>query len=404
MNTVTKLKAIEFFDGLHFATIITNLYAIYNGVPLYHAVLAQSVYSAVVLLMEVPTGLVADKFGRKTSVVLGYVMGALGLVALIISPTVIGLYVTQLLRATGSALISGASEALLFEASKEQGLNYTRQSSIVISNGIAGLCVAGVISGIVYARYDESSFVPLLWATVAMQLIAVGLALALRVSHMYERSSILKKELRMWEMLASLMTLMRKNKTIFAFTMVGLLTVCNEYYLYGTYGPYFEEFGVSNFWVGAAFSLGLLVNFFLQRNVYKIERHLTFEKAFVLIKLGTILGYFGLALATQDTLLVIILISTIGVFNIERPIVSDIVNQELDSSVRATVLSGMSLMSRFSRMALTLVLGGVVAGSTLRVSYVVMGLFVASGLAISYWLLVRCGCVRRFVHPRTAII
>lgn len=99
-----------------------------------------------------------------------------------------------------------------------------------------------------------------------------------------------------------------------------------------------------------------------------------------------------------------VLISTIGVFNIERPIVSDIVNQELDSSVRATVLSGMSLMSRFSKMGLTIVLGAIIAGSSLQASYVAMGLFVLVGLVISYWLLVRCGCVRWFVHPITAIL
>jgi len=398
MTTVTKLKAIEFFDGLHFATIITNLYAIFHGVPLYHAVLAQSVYSAVVLLMEVPTGIVADKFGRKTSLVLGYIMGALGLVVLAISPTVIGLYITQLFRATGSALVSGASEAVLFEAAKEEGLDYKKQSSIVLSNGIAGLCFAGIISGVVYSQYDNRSFVPLLYASVATQVIATILALSLNDSKDNANKSILKKELRTWEMLANLMTLMRKNKTIFAFTMVGLLTVCNEYFLYGTYGPYFKEIGVNNFWVGAAFSLGLLVNFFLQRNIYKIEQYLTFEKALVLIKLGTILGYLGLAALTQSTLVVVILISTIGVFNIERPIVSDIVNQEMDNSIRATVLSGMSLMSRLSKMGLTLVMGAIVAGATLQLSYLVMGIFVSVGLAISYWLLVRCGCVRRFAN------
>lgn len=63
MTSVTKLKVIELVDGLHFATIITNLFAIAHGVPLYQAVIAQSIFSAVVLLMEVPTGLVADKFG-----------------------------------------------------------------------------------------------------------------------------------------------------------------------------------------------------------------------------------------------------------------------------------------------------------------------------------------------------
>ncbi len=398
MTTVHKLKTIEFFDGLHFATIITNLYAIFYGVPLYHAVLAQSVYSAVVLLMEVPTGLIADKFGRKTSLVLGYIMGALGLVVLAISPTVIGLYVTQLLRATGSALISGASEAVLFEASNEEGLDYKKQSSIVLSNGIAGLCLAGIISGVIYSQYDTRSFVPLLYATVATQVVAIILALSLKIQSKTADKSILRMELKTWQMLADLVSLMRKNKTIFAFTMVGLLTVCNEYFLYGTYGPYFEKIGVSNFWVGAAFSIGLLLNFFLQRNAYKIERYLTFEKALVLIKLGTILGYLGLAALTQNTLVVVILISTIGVFNIERPIVSDIVNQEIDNTVRATVLSGMSLMSRLSKMALTLVVGAIVAGASLRLSYLFTAIFVSVGLVISYWLLIRCGCVRKFVN------
>lgn len=317
---------------------------------------------------------------------------------LVISPTTLGLYLMQLVRGTGNALISGANEALLFEASKEEGLNYKKQSSIVLSNGIAGLAIAGVVSGLVYARYDDASFVPLMLATVFMQLVAAVLAYSIRLKDEAAGGSVLKKEMRMWEMLGSLITLLRKNKTIFALTMVGLLTVCNEYFLYGTYGPYFKEFGVSNFWVGAAFSLGLLLNFFLQRSVHRIEKYLTFEKAFTLIKTGTVVGYLGLALVTQSTFMVVILISTIGVFNIERPLVSDIVNQELENSVRATVLSGMSLVSRLSRTGLTLVLGAIVAGSSLRLSYFVMGSFAAVGLAISYWLLVRCGCVRRFVN------
>lgn len=402
MTSVTKLKVIELVDGLHFATIITNLFAIAHGVPLYQAVIAQSIFSAVVLFMEIPTGLISDKFGRRTSLILGYLLGAAGVAVLVVSPTTFGLYLMQLVRGTGTALISGANEALLFEASKEEGLNYKKQSSIVLSNGIAGLAIAGVISGLVYARYDENSFVPLMLATVAMQLIAAVLAYSIRLKDMSAGGSVLKQELRMWEMLASLFTLLRKNKTIFAFTIVGLFTICNEYFLYGTYGPYFKEFGVSNFWVGAAFSAGLILNFFLQRNVHRIEKYLTFEKAFVLIKAGTVIGYLGLALVTQSTFMVIILVSTIGVFNIERPLVSDIVNQELENSVRATVLSGMSLVSRLSRMGLTLLLGLIVAETSLRVSYFVMGMFVAIGLGISYWLLVRCGCVRRFENATEA--
>jgi hypothetical protein len=97
------------------------------------------------------------------------------------------------------------------------------------------------------------------------------------------------------------------------------------------------------------------------------------------------LGYCGLAFATQSPLIVFLVISTIGVFNIERPIISDYANQEIESSVRATVLSGMSLASRMAKMILTLIPGFVVAGGSLKPGYFVQAAFMTVGLAISYW-------------------
>ncbi|MCA9331695.1 MFS transporter [Candidatus Saccharibacteria bacterium] len=404
MKTVAKLKLIEFLDGMYFSTIITNLFAVSEGVPLYHAVIAQSVFTGTVFLSEIPTGVIADKFGRKTSMALGYFTSAIGLMALVISPTTIGLYVMNIIRAIGLSMVSGANEALLYEASKDEGLDYKKQSSIVLSNGIAGLFVAGIVSGIVYQVFSSVSFVSLILATVALQLVITAISLTLHdgSKDQSKQKSIVKQELKAFEMVANTLSLMRKNQTIFALTIAGLMTVCNEYFLYGTVAIHFENLGnVSSFWAGGAISFGLFVNFILQRYVYKLEDYLTFEKAFALIKLGSITGYLLLALATQNTLVIIIAIATMGVFNIERPIVSDYANQELQSSVRATVLSGMSLASRFAKMTLTIILGIIVAGGSLRPGFLAQGLFMAVGLAISYWLLVRCGCVRRFKNVTT---
>lgn len=404
MKTVAKLKLIEFLDGMYFATIITNLFAVSQGVPLYHAVIAQSVFAGTVFLSEIPTGVIADKFGRKTSMALGYFTSAVGLMALVVSPTTMGLYIMNIIRAIGLSMVSGANEALLYEASKEEGLDYKKQSSIVLSNGIAGLFVAGIISGIVYQIFDSASFVPLILATVVLQLGITFMALTLHDSSKDQRKqkSIVKQELKAFEMVASTFSLMRKNQTIFALTMAGLLTVCNEYFLYGTVAIHFENIGnISSFWAGGAISFGLFFNFILQRYAYRLEDFLTFEKAFALIKFGSIAGYLLLALVTQDTLVIIIAVATMGVFNIERPIVSDYANQELSSSVRATVLSGMSLASRFAKMVLTIILGVMVVGGSLRPGFLAQGLFMAVGLVISYWLLVRCGCVRRFKHAAT---
>lgn len=400
MKTVAKLKLIEFIDGMFFATIVTNLFAISQGVSLSNAVIAQSVFAGTVFLSEIPTGFIADKFGRKVSMSLGYFLNAIGLLVVVLSPTTLGLYAMNIIRAIGTSLVSGANEALLFEASEKEGLDYKKQSSIVISNGIAGLFAAGLITAVIYGQFNAASYIPLILATAGLQLFITIFSLTLEdSSRRAKNTSIVKQEVKLFTSLSKTFSLMRSNKTIFALTMIGLLTICNEYFLYGTYGPHFENTGVGNFWVGAAFSIGLLLNFILQRYIYLIENYLTFEKAFALIKSFSILGYFGLAFATQSPLIVFLVISTIGVFNIERPIISDYANQEIESSVRATVLSGMSLASRMAKMILTFILGFVVAGGSLKPGYFVQAAFMTVGLAVSYWLLVRCGCVRRFKQP-----
>lgn len=404
MKTVKKLKLIEFIDGMFFATIVTNLFVISQGVSLSNAVIAQSVFAGTVFLAEIPTGYIADKFGRKVSMSLGYFLNALGLILIVISPTVIGLYAMNIIRAIGTAMVSGANEALLYEASQDEKLDYKQQSSAAISNGIAGLFVAGLVTAVIYGQYGSVSYVPLILATAGLQIFITFFALTLK-EHKQRDSNVsaVKAEVKLFTSLTKTFQLMRNNKTIFALTMIGLLTICNEYFLYGTYGPHFNNTGVNNFWVGAAFSIALLINFVLQRYVYLIENYLTFEKAFVLIKILSIIGYFGLALASQSPVIVILAIGTIGVFNIERPIISDYANQEIESSVRATVLSGMSLASRLAKMILTLLLGFVVAGGSLKPGYFVQAAFMSLGLVVSYWLLVRCGCVRKFQHPKQVL-
>lgn len=398
MSTVTKLKAIEFLDGLYFSTIITSLFAISQGMSLYHVVFAQGIYSLTVILMEVPTGVVADKMSRKVSVGSGYIMSVVGILCLVLSPSVFTLYLMRFFQATGSALVSGASEALLFEACKREGMEYKKQSSIVLANGVIGLCIAGIFSGIFYQLYDKASFVPLLLATAATQVVATILVLSIKEGAGVEGEDILRKESKMWSMLSETVGIMRRNQTIFALTIFGLLATCNEYFLYGTYAPFFESIHVNNFWIGASFSIGLFINFLLQRNVYKIEEYMSMEKALVLIKAAAVLGYLGLALVSHNTLLVIILISTIGVFNIERPIISDYANQEIDNRIRATVLSGMSLISRIGKAILTFAIGAIITSQSIQMGYFIQAAYMAVGLAIGYWLLVKCGCVRRIKH------
>ncbi len=398
MKTTSKLKLIEFLDGLYFATVITSLFAVSKGITLSQIVVAQGLFSLAVIIMEVPTGLVADKFGKKFSMALGYAINAFGIILFALIPTLFNFYIMRFLQATGSALVSGANEALLYEASKDEGLNFKKQISILNSNSIIGLCLAGAIAGVVYQIFGSASFIPILLATALVQVIAFLLSMSIKERALKAYQSIVKKELKIFHLLSSGYISIRKNKTIFALTMFGMLAACNEYFLYQTYAPYFKSIGVANFWVASSFSIGLLLNFVITRNIWKIEKYITLEKALAFSKILAILGYLGLALVTQSSLLVIILISTIGIFNIERPIISDFANQEIDSHNRATVLSGMSLASRITKALITFVVAAIIARSSVTTGYLVTAIYLTMGTMVAYWLLVKCGCVRRVNH------
>lgn len=399
MTTVTKLKVIEFLDGLYFSTIITSLYAIASGLSLAHVVFAQGLYSLTVLFMEVPTGIVADKFGRKISLAAGYAMSVFGLVTMVVSPTLAGLYIMRFLQATGSALVSGASEALLYEASIEEKREYKKESSATFANGVLGLSIAGVISGIAYQFYGSASFVPLLILTATLQLVIVVICLSINERKLNSKEA--KKEIESWEILIQTIFVMRKNQTIFALTMFGLLAACNEYFLYGTYAPYLDSLHVNKFAVGAVFSVGLLLNFYLMRNIYKLEQYFTLEKILGFIKLLAAVSYIALSIITPQLAILLTVAVAIGVFNIERPIISDFANQEIDSSIRATVLSGMSLASRLSKAILTFIMGVIVTNTSIKSAYYIQGIVIAVGMVIGYWLLVKCGCVRKINYTKT---
>ena len=82
-------------------------------------------------LFEIPTGAFADIVGRKTSVILSFVIGAISLLIFPFTtafPVFVGL---EILKGLANALYSGSMEALVYDSLKESGeeKNYPKISA-----------------------------------------------------------------------------------------------------------------------------------------------------------------------------------------------------------------------------------------------------------------------------------
>jgi len=75
IQNVWKLYAIRFFHNLIPAYVIERLFWEQRGMTIQMVVYTEIIYAVTVVLLEIPTGIIADKWGRKKMVVLNAFFG-----------------------------------------------------------------------------------------------------------------------------------------------------------------------------------------------------------------------------------------------------------------------------------------------------------------------------------------
>lgn len=123
------------------------------GLSMSQVMQTQALYALTVACFEVPSGYIADVWGRKRAVVLGSGINGLGFLWLVNAQGFNDFLVYELLLGIGISLISGADLALLYDSEKileergEAGANTGKALSKLIAieagaSGIAGLAAA----------------------------------------------------------------------------------------------------------------------------------------------------------------------------------------------------------------------------------------------------------------------
>lgn len=394
MKNLRLFNVISFIKGLYFYLPIFTLFVLSKDISLPTVVISQTFYSLFVFLGEVPTGIFADYFGQKTSIIIGYILEAFGILLVLFYPTPIGLYVSYSIRGFADSFLSGSKESLLFETVKHLKRNdYQKIYGKIIANEQIGFIMATFICGVAYQYFKESSFVPLIILTAFCMFITGILSIFLKN---YKTETLNEEEgSKMFSILKQSFSLIKKDRMILTLSIVGVLTISGQYIIQGIYQPYFQNNGVSAFWIGAVLSFGSILNILAIRNVHLLEKYFSFEKILLIINLGLGLTYIFMALFTNPILLVVFYILMNGFFNTQIPIVSNYINLKTKSYMRATVLSGVSFIRRFFQIFITWVVGISVGIFGIQHSIAMFGLYLIVGICIGYYLLVRCGCTEK---------
>ncbi|MFH2035056.1 MAG: MFS transporter [Candidatus Zixiibacteriota bacterium] len=344
--------------------IILPLYIVYFrlwDITLFEIAVLAVVFEGTIILFELPTGIFADKFGRKYSVVIGYVLFTLSGVIFFYFRSFIGFLIAEILFGIAETFVSGALEALVVDSindkKKEAGL-FANRSMARTSGMLIGMVSVGFWAG----EYIEYLFVPVVLIGIVM--VMAGLFLVEYKSDEANEGEVKPKR--------STGEIIFGNRIVLALFAVGLMAN----FVYEGPDQYwqvlFEEikkFDPAIF--GYLTAGGLLIVTLTVRFTKKYYQNLTLYLWTIFVITGAAL--FG-AVYISSIPAVIGIIVYFAAKEFIRPAISTHLNNNLESKSRATGLSAYNL---------TCSIGEVTAGLTAGVIASELGIAVVFYISVA---------------------
>lgn len=315
-------------------------------------VLLGTIMELAVLFFEIPTGLVADIYGRKKSLIIGtFIIGLAHLLEGSI-PSFWAIAVSAALWGIGWTFISGAETAWIADELENKELDTTllngaKYSSLGSFLGIIVSVLVGTIFTVQIAILIAGGFLILIAILSSKVLPETKF-----VSIAHEDTSSIKQ---MKIALKESFTLMKGNTILLGLAAITLFTGLASEGFDRLWGAHFIEGFQMNeedavYWFGAFYAIAFLLNIGLLKIV---ETYVKERFAVVLVLLNSLLvvAMIYFAMAEQFFVAAILYWGIASLRAVNHPLVSVMTNKQLHSQGRATTLSMYGQLDAFGQVA-----------------------------------------------------
>lgn len=363
------LKAVLWFMV---AMPIIVLFFQEHGLSLTEVMLLQGIYSLSVALFEIPSGYIADIFGRKQTIVFSTIFSFIGYLVFSFYGGFYAFAIAQILVGIGGSLMSGSDSALIYDTllETESKSSYTKIEGRNYAIGNFSEALAGVLGGFLAV---SSIYLPIYVQTTIL-FFSIPIALTLLEPTMHEENKLDRSfKAIMGVVKFSLVDNTRLRWLIIYSSAMGVATLSMAWFAQ----PFFKEVGVplayfGILWAGLNFSAGLTSfnahQFDKKENNYKMLIYISLAMFISFILLGFNNSIYGLFF-----IFIIYLLR-----GIVTPILRNAINVNTTSNKRATVLSIRSFIIRISFAICAPILGYIAENYALSTSFYVLAIVVGS--------------------------
>lgn len=379
MSNITKAIFINFFSSLYFYLPIATLWYQSHGLTLMQVESLNGIGAITFVLTTVATGVFADKYGRKSAIVVALLLQLLGEIIFLFSGSFLMFILCSIASGLGFSFWSGAFDALVIDTLREnnkQGETQKIVGSLMSYKGLSTILGAGVSSVIVSQLVPERFILAILF-TIASVSVALLISLCIREP---QRREVVHK-LSPKELVLKSVSLLKQNRKLGRLVALGIFTTPFTAYLISLYQPYFQNLHVPGAWFGLAYAIGGFFVLLSSKFAYLIEKKLGGKIALLVFTLlpGVL---FGMMAATGNAWLAITFFClNYGSSALQQPLFDDYTNRHIASENRATLLSFIGMLSSLYVAVMGPIIGRL-ADQSLPIAFLFMGGLIVTGALV----------------------
>lgn len=375
-RNVILYYAYSFLVGFYIATGTTVLFERRLGLSFAQIFTLDAIYMLMFILFEIPSGALADVIGRKKTLLGGLCILVVAAFATGNAQNFTHLFLSFFLWALGFSLVSGSSEALIYDTLKNEK-RFHQVSGRALSFSVAGLAMAGIVGPLLFSRDFRLPY----FASALPFAVAFLAMLAYRETGIESGGSSFSMRKQILQISEGIKTAIG-NRHILWSTGVLAVVFAVSYTFTSLYQPYLVQVGftVSQFAyiLPLMFIAEALGSAWSERISSRLGERVTFWTN--ILFLGASLLIMGL-LASK---FVVPLLAVYGFLQgVLRPLISTYANRYIETTHRATIISVQVMMSTVVAAALLFIFGFVTDRiGVIALTAVIGALVLAAGIPL----------------------
>ena len=367
LHNVRKQLWVTFFHALIPAYVIERLFWQQRGISVQMVVYCEIIYAVTVTLLEIPSGVLADKFGRKKLICMSAALTVAELAVILFAHRFRQFAFAVFLAGIGKAFFSGSENALLYDSLKAAGrqAGFEKLLGRILAVDFTGSVLAALSGGVLAGAFGfDLNYI----VSIVSTGVAFGITLFLKeppAASPPEPAGVLRHTKQAFGVY-------RAQPLVLLYCLTGIVLGACFIYLDEFWQILAEAIGIPVLFFGviSAVSLGIRVPGNLL--AHKLKGKISYHRLLTSLLLVNIAGYLAVfVLRNAWCLIPVFLVSLTA--GITDPLILGYLHHHTESRVRATAESVFSLGLRVMSIGVGLLFGYISTRFSIFAGFLLLG-------------------------------